>query len=862
MSSFSRHSLAWCLALGLCTLAWVARSQDASPTTTAAEPSLAPSVAATKKAQGTSTSATHQFVVHGADLSVRSAFCQLSEETSSALGRLLKDNARFAIPVVVVLKTPPDVSQTEPVVSTSISQLTHGGFHLQVTAQLRADFHTESYSRELVRVLLAERILRDHQELSTSRQRVLPDWLLTGVTQAMEFRSRTRPSVLFAAVFRSGQVYSIDNILSADPQQLDALSRGIYEVSSCALVLALLEQPDASVRFSKFLTALASSNTPDRALLQQHFPTLGVSKNSLEKWWTLQMATLSTPTAMETMTVADTEKALDKALVLRFEEKESGREKKSGRRAQPTVQPKPVTVADVPQEEKKSGRFFGFGRNKADKKEVETEEKVKTQPEPTVEAQPSAPAPAVAAPTPPPVEKAKPEAKAEPKPKAAPAPNLEKDKPGASESKQNPAKAKEKEKEEPSADKPKEGKSLFQNLNPFGGGRKVIFPFDKKKKEGDLDSDKPADAKVRIVRPGQSNATPREAPVPEKPKADKPSQEDTTAGSKKAATKETPAPAAGKPEADKPAAKEKMKPVKAAAKESPAAERTKVETPVVKESTPSKTEVTATPEIKSLPRKSNATRSVSRQPDMVSAGPKPGPDSAQNNPPTPTNLPQIPSLSPKPAGTRSVGAHPDDLPAVLPPLAPAESDAEKANLMNPINWFRKDGAPTSEGMPFPGAPPTESSPGVAGASIPDGNARPQLSADEFPLEEFTRLAKREDRIKILQRTVEQLSALSLRAHPLYKQLLSGYIGVLQKMIQGKDKEVLGELATLNAERAKIREKAVAVESYLDWYEASEIHTYSGTFDDYIKLRRKMESEIRPRSDAISKYLDTLEKEYE
>ena len=160
---------------------------------------------------------------------------------------------------------------------------------------LRPDFRGDDFAREVVRILLAERILRNHKELKTSRQNVLPNWVLTGVTNALEFRGRSRPSVLFAAVFRSGQIYSVDKILSADPAQLDALARGVYETSACALVLALLDQPDGPLRFAKFLDSLARNDKSDRELLRQMFPTLGASKNSLEKWWSLQMATLATP---------------------------------------------------------------------------------------------------------------------------------------------------------------------------------------------------------------------------------------------------------------------------------------------------------------------------------------------------------------------------------------------------------------------------------------------------------------------------------------------------------------------------------------------------------------------------------------
>ena len=77
---------------------------------------------------------------------------------------------------------------------------------------------------------------------------VLPEWLLTGVTQAMSFRDRSRPSAVFAAIFRSGKIYGIEEILDTAPGQLDALSRTIYETSCCALVLALLDQPEGPAR--------------------------------------------------------------------------------------------------------------------------------------------------------------------------------------------------------------------------------------------------------------------------------------------------------------------------------------------------------------------------------------------------------------------------------------------------------------------------------------------------------------------------------------------------------------------------------------------------------------------------------------
>ena len=93
-----------------------------------------------KTAAQSSTSATGQFTIHGMDLATRGAFCLMCDDVAAALGRLLRDDAHFALPVVVVLKPPGDATSNGPAVTWNISQLTHGGFHLQVNATLRSDF--------------------------------------------------------------------------------------------------------------------------------------------------------------------------------------------------------------------------------------------------------------------------------------------------------------------------------------------------------------------------------------------------------------------------------------------------------------------------------------------------------------------------------------------------------------------------------------------------------------------------------------------------------------------------------------------------------------------------------------------------
>jgi hypothetical protein len=882
-----------------------AGSTDPIPAADLAAPSRAqqPTHAQPGPTLSSSVSSSKQFIVHGADLSVRSTFCLMSEETAATLGRLLKDEGRYAIPVVVEIKTPPNVNPAEPTVKTKISLMDFGGFHLQLSVQLRNDFRTEDYTRELVRILLAERILRNHKDINTTREKpILPEWLLTGVMQAMEFRSRNRPSVLFAAVFKSGQVYSIDRILAADPKNLEAQSRGIYEVSSCALLLTLLDQPDGPLRVSRFLGALATDDRPDRELLQQHFPTLGASKNSLEKWWTLQMASLSTPSAFETMTIKETEEMLDKALTLHFTDRigEEPEDVKAGRQGkgilgwlqrddkakdkakskeQETAKPQEVatTVSNVPQMPVSNAASSALpveGAAPSDfpaplGKQMSDLPPLPDSLAPTLG--PSAPAPQDALPPMP--------AASSPVPNAAPSPDAppadaakekEKEKEAAKPAGENKPKeeaAAEKEKPKPRRPAPKPAAKPAESkpATPAAGNTaSATQPSKEKEKDKDKATEKPADA-TNPPAEGESTG------APEEPKERKRFRFPKIFGGKDvtytimlfamAAVAES-AVTPKEKETPKPAAKEESK-------EEP------------------KTEEAAVP---ALPR--NNRRAGAKPPGLPETQAPPAPAPAAKPAEAPKTKPEAPAPAPSPA------------PATTEEEA-APATEKKSGRFNPLKWFKREDkakeeeeAPaTTPGTPAPAPAPGEadkpasaparSTPARAATDLPEkavqpptqpstsgrtasrssssdsassstSKRKPELAA----LEDYRRIWKRSDREDILNRNLAMLNALTMRAHPLYKPLVEDYASVVQQLVNGKERGVAEKLETLRQRRMQIQGKAKAVESFLDWYEASETQNYSNLFDDYLKLRDRLERERTQRPDALSRTLDALEKEYE
>jgi hypothetical protein len=296
-----------------------------------------------------STSTSRQFIVHGKVFETRSAMSSRCEEISQELRHVLKDSEPWVLPVVVLLNTGDEARKSKAsAISTAITEMTHGGFHLQVTVNERPGLKNEDLRKEVVRALLAERVLRNQQKITTPEGRLLlPDWVMTGVLHAMDYKASARPSAIFATIFRSGKIYGIEEIIAASPVEMDGLSRTIYETSCCALVLALVDQPSGSKNFNKFLNALANDPRSERDLLNSAYPSFAASASSLNKWWALQLAALSKPGIAEPYTAAESLKAIEEAATIHYQAKPDEVPQKI--KPRPFVLPPPlITAASLP----------------------------------------------------------------------------------------------------------------------------------------------------------------------------------------------------------------------------------------------------------------------------------------------------------------------------------------------------------------------------------------------------------------------------------------------------------------------------------------------------------------------------------
>lgn len=108
-----------------------------------------------------------------------------------------------------------------------------------------------------------------------------------------------------------------------------------------------------------------------------------------------------------------------------------------------------------------------------------------------------------------------------------------------------------------------------------------------------------------------------------------------------------------------------------------------------------------------------------------------------------------------------------------------------------------------------------------------------------------------------------LSALMGQSHPSMWIVEKEYAEIASKLMNGKTRGIDKELQQAAEHRALIVKHMDQVADYLNWYEATQMPEQSGAFADFLQSAKTLESQPPPkRDDAISRYIDQLEREFD
>jgi hypothetical protein len=266
-------------------------------------------------------SKSRQFRVSGGDALSRGTMAVLAEEAKNELLQLTGEKDEWKITVGIALRGKPGDPLPPRTVSMRLIEV-GSARELRVDAHLSRGIDHERFKRAITSALLYERSLKNLPVEDADQNLFVPPWLSDGLREASCWRLNQCDRRLYEALFRRGGLFRLDDLFAMGNQafeDMDGATRAAFRVSSGALVMALLEQPEGKDGFRAFLGEVAAYQGEMPALLRKHFPELNLSETSLSKWWALQLANKGGLNQLvDIYTIPQTETALGEALRLNF----------------------------------------------------------------------------------------------------------------------------------------------------------------------------------------------------------------------------------------------------------------------------------------------------------------------------------------------------------------------------------------------------------------------------------------------------------------------------------------------------------------------------------------------------------------
>jgi hypothetical protein len=281
------------------------------PALAAALVALAFSTSASAALPERTVSTSRQFIVHGPDIRLRGAICDIGERTKRAALSLLQMPDAWSIPILIRADLPQVHRPEVPPVHLQISQ-TGFGLKLQLELLITENITPQAIERELLRAIYLEMMYRNKPDVPAGTAWVEPpDWLLDGTAALAADDIAAIAGPLTAA---STNVVQLSEFLRQRVALLDSPSRALYRAYSAALLTMLRDSPDGRVQLRRFIAGLPDSPNDSFAYLQAQFPALAANPEQLQTAWTTTVARLAARRSHHLLSCGDTERELAELL--------------------------------------------------------------------------------------------------------------------------------------------------------------------------------------------------------------------------------------------------------------------------------------------------------------------------------------------------------------------------------------------------------------------------------------------------------------------------------------------------------------------------------------------------------------------
>jgi hypothetical protein len=100
------------------------------------------------------------------------------------------------------------------------------------------------------------------------------------------------------------------------------------------------------------------------------------------------------------------------------------------------------------------------------------------------------------------------------------------------------------------------------------------------------------------------------------------------------------------------------------------------------------------------------------------------------------------------------------------------------------------------------------------------------------------------------------------AHPVMRPVSREYQQIAALLARGKRRGIAKRLFRLDVTRKQLAARMGEIDDYMNWFEATQMESRSGAFNNYLKAANESEGSASRRRDPLSVYLDALEDQIE
>jgi hypothetical protein len=276
-----------------------------------------------------SESSSKQFVVYCEDVRLRQRVASFVEETKADVLRLLGENDRWKAPIVITLERASTLQPGEPPVIVRLME-TQPGFKVEINVKFGDDPATVNLQKHIIRAVLLEYAYREAGVTGGMSVVEAPWWIVEGLIEMDRRRESGADSDLFRRLVETNRLPPLESFLVEKPDELGPTALAVDRALAMCLLQLLVEQPGGREKLAHLVRAGPQSDGDPFALLAKEFPVFASGRQTLQKWWTINLARFAAVDRYQGLTTEETEKALAPLLQIEMAINKTGDKKTFG----------------------------------------------------------------------------------------------------------------------------------------------------------------------------------------------------------------------------------------------------------------------------------------------------------------------------------------------------------------------------------------------------------------------------------------------------------------------------------------------------------------------------------------------------